>query len=153
MDLGAGIGDYTLIASLKVGNKGKVIAVEPDSESFSLLVKNIRENKLQNVIPLNAAVSNKNEKRNNIFFTTIDSIAKNLKLKKVNIMKMDIEGFEYLALLGAKRTLIRSRPKLVIEIHSPAIKRKISKFLNSLNYKLCFETHKTKINFFISYFS
>lgn len=62
IDVGAHIGPYTLIASKRVGLNGKVIAIEADPDNFNILNRNIRLNKLTNVIPLNYAVYSKEGK-------------------------------------------------------------------------------------------
>lgn len=46
--------------------------------------------------------------------TTIDEVVEKLKLKKVDFIKMDIEGAELFALKGAEMTLSKFRPKLAI---------------------------------------
>jgi FkbM family methyltransferase len=56
VDLGAHIGKYTIIASKRVGPNGKVVAIEADPDNFDLLNRNIRLNKLSNVVTLNYAV-------------------------------------------------------------------------------------------------
>jgi SAM-dependent methyltransferase len=61
LDLGAGIGDYTLFSSIRVGKRGKVISVEADPKTFQLLKKNVKENNLKNVVPLNLFVSSERE--------------------------------------------------------------------------------------------
>jgi FkbM family methyltransferase len=55
LDIGAHIGKYTVPAAKKVGNLGKVVAIEPNATNYRLLVENIRLNKVSNVIPLNLA--------------------------------------------------------------------------------------------------
>jgi len=60
LDLGAGVGDYALFSSMRV-KRGKVISVEADSQTFELLKKNVKENNLKNVIPLNLFVSSERE--------------------------------------------------------------------------------------------
>lgn len=62
IDAGTNIGFYTVSASKLVGNAGKVIAVEMDPETTSILVKNCKLNKLSNVIFVNNALSNSNNK-------------------------------------------------------------------------------------------
>ncbi|MCL4314798.1 MAG: FkbM family methyltransferase, partial [Candidatus Thermoplasmatota archaeon] len=62
VDVGAGIGEFSVLASSIVGKEGKVIAIEPSPEDFKTLQYNIKENKCSNVIPINSAVSNKKEK-------------------------------------------------------------------------------------------
>jgi FkbM family methyltransferase len=49
--------------------------------------------------------------------TTIDDLTQNLALKRLDWIKMDIEGAEVEALQGATRTLTAFHPKLFIEIH------------------------------------
>ena len=43
VDLGAGIGDYTIFSSYLVGQKGLIISVECDKNAYSLLKKNIKK--------------------------------------------------------------------------------------------------------------
>jgi FkbM family methyltransferase len=50
LDLGAGIGDYTFLSSLKVDKFGKVVSIEADRFTYKLLVKNIKLNNLSNAI-------------------------------------------------------------------------------------------------------
>jgi FkbM family methyltransferase len=62
IDVGAYIGPYTIIASKRVGENGKVVAIEADPDNFDLLNRNIQLNKLSNVIALNYAVYSKEKK-------------------------------------------------------------------------------------------
>jgi FkbM family methyltransferase len=62
IDVGAYIGLYTIIASKRVGENGKVVAIEADPDNFDLLNRNIQLNKLSNVIALNYAVYSKEKK-------------------------------------------------------------------------------------------
>src|ERR671919_1293041 len=56
VDIGAHIGLYTIISSKRVGTNGKVVAIEADPGNFEMLNRNIKLNRLANVIPLNYAV-------------------------------------------------------------------------------------------------
>jgi len=62
VDVGAHIGHYTIISSKRVGPNGKVIAIEAHPDNFEMLNRNIKLNKLTNVIPLNYAVYSKETK-------------------------------------------------------------------------------------------
>jgi FkbM family methyltransferase len=114
IDCGAHIGKYTILASKLVGPKGKVIAIEPCPENYRILMSNLKLNKCKNVYPINAAVWEKNKKVR-LFLADIsskhsmriksknfidvrgirlDSLFKNLKLKKVDWIKIDVEGVE-----------------------------------------------------------
>jgi hypothetical protein len=48
--------------------------------------------------------------------TTLDSFCCNTGFR-LDFLKMDVEGAEYDVLLGAKETIARSRPKMLIELH------------------------------------
>jgi hypothetical protein len=119
--------------------------VESDKDAFELLVRNIEENNLKNVISVNLFISSR--KKN-----SIDYIVKKLRLKRVNLIKMDIEGYEYKALKSAKFTLKKFKPKIVIEIHSSELRKKIVKLLSDFGYVLVFEKKKEDLDFYLSYF-
>ncbi len=131
LDIGAHIGYYTLIAARSVGNKGKVYAFEPDLKNFKLLKKNVEENKYKNVVLVNKAVTDisgevnlfinrKNTgdhriydsggKRKTIGIQAIrlDDFFKN-KTKRIDLIKMDIQGSEALAFKGGLRLIKENR--------------------------------------------
>ena len=56
VDIGANIGYYSIIASKLVGNKGKVIAFEPEPLNFSILKNNIELNHLDNITAINCGL-------------------------------------------------------------------------------------------------
>lgn len=134
IDIGAHIGYYTLIAASIVGKKGKVYAFEPDLKNFSILMQNIKVNKYKNIIPINKAVTEKNTKLNlfinptntgdhriyepkdkrktiEIDAVTLDSMLKN---EKIDLIKMDIQGSEILALKGAPYVLANNKALKII---------------------------------------
>ena len=51
--------------------------------------------------------------------TTIDKLVADLKLERVDYIKMDIEGAEPKALVGAKATLAKFKPRLSIATEHP----------------------------------
>jgi FkbM family methyltransferase len=55
IDVGANVGRYTILSSKIVGSRGRVIAIEPDPNTFHLLKKNIEVNKCTNVTAINCA--------------------------------------------------------------------------------------------------
>ena len=57
VDVGASIGWYTVMASKLVGDKGRVIAFEPEPYAFSLLKRNVEANGCNNVVLVQKALS------------------------------------------------------------------------------------------------
>jgi FkbM family methyltransferase len=134
IDVGANIGFFTLLMARAVGENGKVLAVEPGPMSYALLNKNLQINRYKNVSLYNIAISNEarttefflcrtGESDNRLFATpseardvvsidvnTIDSIAENMK---VDLVKIDIQGSELLALQGMKK-VIKNNPHIKI---------------------------------------
>lgn len=49
---------------------------------------------------------------------TLDDIVAERNLDRIDLIKIDVEGFEHEVLLGGRATLMRYRPKLVIEWHN-----------------------------------
>jgi len=171
VDVGANIGIYSLILSKLVGEKGRVYSFEPDPDNFSLLLKNMKENNIKNVIMVNKAISDKEGKQNlylnkdnsafhslirynnNLFeksievgTTTLDNFFSNLN-KKVNFIKMDIEGYEGDALKGAKELLKKSgKIKIIIEFSPEIIKNSNFGIKNLLNLLKSYNLEIRKID-------
>ena len=137
VDVGANIGYYTVLLADKVGKNGKVYAFEPDVTNFEILVKNIKENKLENVVAVNAAVGSKlgklklhKSKENfgdhklygkdkDIEEVKIIKLDDYLKDKKINLMKIDTQGWEPEVIEGAMKIIKRDQPIMFLE-YSPA---------------------------------
>jgi FkbM family methyltransferase len=158
LDVGANVGKYVIHTANLVGEKGKVVALEPFNETFNILCENIRENGFEKIVkPIKIAVSDKKGKvrmyfkknewgLNSIVETpgkdyvevntdTIDSLLIELKIEEVNWIKIDVEGAEYHVLLGAVKTLTNNNINLIIEVRL-ANKDKVSNFLKSLGYSI-----------------
>ncbi len=139
LDIGANIGYYSLLFSRLVGPEGVVIAIEPEPNNFNLLELNLSLNKVNNVHLYQVAVSDR-EGTATLFISnysnwhslrskksstlkeikvptvTIDAIANKLGAP-INLIRMDIEGFEDKALHGGWETLRRDKPRLIMEVH------------------------------------
>jgi len=145
IDVGANIGYYTVLLADKVGKTGKVYAFEPDIINFEILKKNIEANNLKNVELINAAVGSKvgklklHKSKENLgdhkLYKTplgyaaspldegktvkIVKLDEYLKDKKVDLMKIDTQGWEPEVIEGAKNIIAKNKPTMFLE-YSPA---------------------------------
>lgn len=168
LDLGASIGWFTLLFSYLTNEKGKVYSFEPRKDIREILKENVQLNNFNSVIISDYAIADRKGKRDfyidkdpgkDSFFRYVPKakIVRSVKIKTINLdgyfpkksridfIKMDIEGAEYLALRGAKR-ILKENPHLKIiceawnkdEINKIKkelpINWKVSKKLNSKNY-------------------
>ena len=139
LDIGANMGWYSVHFSKWVGQSGKIFAFEPVPEIHEELSSNIKLNFCQNIVVLNCALGNKNEK---IFFNVSDfeggsgASSENLKFGKkievlkrklddvmteqnvdnIDFIKIDIEGGELNMLKGAEKLIEKHKPKMLLEI-------------------------------------
>lgn len=141
IDVGANIGYFSLIAAKLVGDSGKVFAFEPDENNFFLLQKNINANRYKNIIAVKKAVSDKVgtakfylEKENlcahslmpkiNCDFIEIETIFLDeyFKNKKINVVKIDVEGMEPAVLSGMEKLIkVNESMAMITEYYPKAI--------------------------------
>ena len=140
LDCGANVGTFARHA-LEAGAQ-KVVAIEPGPDSVECLRRNFASEMAadrlivypkgvwdkEDVMPL---IVDKNGSLGDGFvirrqgdhlgatvpLTRIDTLAGELKLERVDFIKMDIEGAEKEALRGAQETLRRFRPRLAISAY------------------------------------
>lgn len=160
IDVGSHIGTHTVTLSNLVGDRGRVIAFEPQMKLYSELVMNLELNKKKNVTAYRAAVGNvyQNIEMNmpvpdneggtaigsggdSAIMITLDSLG----LDNVSFMKIDAVNLEEQVLLGAKETIRKNKPVIILEImgniyqHDPERGEKIErtiKLLESMGYKV-----------------
>jgi len=134
LDVGAGVGWFTLIGAHEVGDEGLVLAYEPLPSRYKLLRENVKLNNFENVQCFPLALSDKEgeaymtgrhlmrltHRKTDISTKTIslDSHFVTLNLKRVDVVKIDVEGEELKVLYGMEQT-IENNPqiKIVCEIH------------------------------------
>ncbi len=155
-DIGAHVGFYTLLSSLLVGKKGKVIAFEPLPRNIFYLKRHLKLNKCENVKVIEAAVG---ERSGTTFFKEGEDSLRGyissqgeLKVKMVsldelflkgeipppNYMKIDVEGAELKVLLGAKEILRKFHPIIFLSTHSSEIHEECLKILKKMDYNFKF---------------
>jgi len=151
-DVGANIGYISLIAAKLVGGGGKVFSFEALPDNLKRLRKNIRLNDLEDRVHIcHSAVVDRSGQttffthesgamgkaagsagRQEVYSQTIRVRAVALDdfiFKEGNpppqVIKMDIEGGEKLAVVGMKRTLAEIKPILLIELHGEEAARSV----------------------------
>jgi len=140
LDIGANIGYYSVIASSIVGGSGQVIAYEPESDNYRLLVENLQLNQLSNVQSFQAALAdysgsgylymnsenrgdhqiyNSGGDRNRVK-TTILCAADHLTdlVSKVDFIKVDTQGSESMIIKSLNDLIVQNsdRVKLIVEL-------------------------------------
>lgn len=140
LDLGGHIGLFSLLASRLVGERGKIFSFEPSKESYELFKKNLMINKIKNVEVYNYAIYKKkgklrlylhkypaadsilNKSKNFIYVKSISlkEFIKKKNLKKIDLIKFDIEGSEYDVIKNSKE-IIKKAGSVVIEFHEKII--------------------------------
>lgn len=135
VDVGANVGYYTALASRLVGPTGSVFAFDPSEYAFPRLSRMIELNGLTNVrafqcgladvagerllfgavdegtCDLHTAtmVPNGDPHRAVVRTDTLDRMAEQLNIKKIDFMKIDVDGFEPLVLAGAAGLIAEGR--------------------------------------------
>jgi len=139
IDAGAHQGTFTVLMAASIRD-GCIIAIEPYKRNRLFLEKNLKINHLENVkvIPkglwssagritfyiYSDSASHSAFKQNqrilkslDIDVDTLDNIVEREKIKRVDFIKMNIEGAEIEALKGARKTLMSNPVELVIDAH------------------------------------
>ncbi len=141
-DIGASIGSHTIFMAQRVGKEGCVIAFEPGTNNYKKLMANINLNSLRNVTPINVAVGRHSGKesiygysedsfgqfsiirhKDDRYIEEVEMVAgdifvKDRHLPLPNIVKIDVEGYEYYVIQGLKKTLMQEKCRFVFcEIH------------------------------------
>ena len=144
-DVGANIGSYTILASAVTGSHS--ISMEPVPSTFSHLKHNVQINNVEELVQLvNAGVGSSSSKLRftkdadtvnhvvlnddhlentiEVDVSTLDEICKR---KTPVLIKMDVEGFEYEALKGAKNILADDHlQSLIIELNGSCLRYGVS---------------------------
>lgn len=175
LDVGANIGIYSLMASVKAGNNGKVYAFEPAEWAINRLKKNISINKFSNIEVIekgvgeapghfnfyvceddaynslgNSPMEGVKEVRK-IEVITVDDFVRERELSKVDVLKIDTEGADYLVLKGASSLLQSKNPPIIFCEYNKNIKegfeftlKDFDQFLNNMGYKV-FELQNNRL--------
>ena len=171
LDIGGNIGYYALLESLAVGQHGKVIAIEPSPDNFKYLQNNLKLQNATNVESFNFAAGNKNGFVNFLIYEEtsnsclvvpegqedrwpgkiikvpvkqIDSFIDELGIKKIDFVRMDVEGYEFHILEGMRQTIQKFKPMFQIEVHKNIMgKNNTKKFIQE------FQKNQYEVKYYI----
>jgi len=142
VDIGANVGYYALLAASRIGKSGSVHAFEPNEADCALLTMSLAANGFQNVILHKVAVADfdgvvgydtggsngaisrddPNSRQFQVQAVKLDSLLPDEK--RIDLLKMDIEGAEGLALAGMTQLIARHRPIIFTEFFPLALQRR-----------------------------
>lgn len=166
VDVGACLGYYSLLASHIVKEKGRVVAFEPEMENLSYLYENITFSKYNNIQVIEKAASDKvgemplNVSKHigchSLLYSELSGhnglqsmqIVKTIPVDKcidrIDMIKIDVEGWEYYVLKGIESFLGRNDHSItVIMEHCPSLLKenpeigaKLMEFLEYFAHKI-----------------
>lgn len=162
-DIGANAGYFALVGSTRVGATGQVVAFEPSPLFAAMVQRNVELNHLRNVCLSRSAVSNSNgttrfvlesvganshladtplqhaksapEEEIEVNVTTLDSYVSENGVSP-DVIKIDVEGAELMVLEGARDTLSKHRPHVIVACHSGDLYADCAECLEELNYRI-----------------
>ena len=174
VDVGANIGYFTLLMAKLSGPSGMIFSFEPEDKNFEILEKNVKINNYQNVVLEKKGVSDHNG-INKFFLSSkntgmhslqkIRDDAKEVKIdviklddyfstldlvKKISLIKIDVEGAEFQVLNGMQTILKNENLKLLIEFIPEHLRKHgtnpvdILKILENNNFKIYQINENTK---------
>jgi len=162
-DIGAHQGIYSIVLAQLFPNS-VIYSFEPNPIVYSLLLKNIkRKGLIKRIVPLNFALSNKNE-MSDFFISSVsvrsslhtyyaaydckidkaikmqcfstDYLVENNICKPPDIIKIDTEGHEYEIIMGARETIAKFHPAIGFEPHGIETRDLIEKHLSAQGYTI-----------------
>lgn len=146
VDVGANVGYYTALAAHLVGPTGAVLAFEPSDYAFPRLMSMIERNRLTAVHAVKCGladvagekvlyggveqdlfqnhtatmVPNGNPNRTIVRTNTLDSVVDEMKVNRIDFLKVDVDGLELQVLQGASRTMAQGRiSHIMLECSGP----------------------------------
>ncbi|MBZ0096705.1 MAG: FkbM family methyltransferase [Sulfuricella sp.] len=141
-DVGVNIGVTALKFAKKVGVDGLVIGFEPDKLNYSKFLRNAALNEFTNIEVYNDGLSdhaesvllcspnpsNRGENRvtpkdffksdtmSPVALVTLDEFMKKLDLDRLDLIKIDVEGYEIKVIKGARETIRQHHPRIFMEL-------------------------------------
>jgi FkbM family methyltransferase len=153
-DLGGNVGYYNLIPAVRAGPRGRVFVFEPLPRNLDFLRRHLSLYRIENGTVIAAAVA---DRSGTVRFAEDASTSKGrigesgtLEAKSVllddwidagrlpapDLLKIDIEGAEFLALQDARRMLAAVYPPIFLSTHPGRVHKQCLAFLESLAYRV-----------------
>jgi FkbM family methyltransferase len=144
LDIGANFGYYSLILAASLQRQCAIHAFDPNPSTFDRLLKNIQLNSMQSVVeahrlglsdmetvvtlderPGNSGATRLTDSLDGIKVqvTTVDAFCRTQTMKRVDLLKIDVEGYEARVLRGANQTISRHKPAIFIELFPKGLER------------------------------
>ncbi len=175
LDIGAAIGNHSIFFSKYFKN---TFSFEPNQDTYSLLNFNVKNNSKNKVKTFNFGASNKDEEKNllsiqktnlggdriinditymentrKVSLKKLDKIINQQSINKIELIKLDIEGYELNALKGLEETINKFSPIIIFECHikdtyleNNKRKSKVIEFLKKKSYKFFYDPSPEYIN-------
>lgn len=164
VDIGAHVGEYSLIAAAAVGSAGSLVVLEPQKDLCQIIAKNFSDNQIRNVLIVHGALGEHNgrchlftDTRNKGAVLDTNSAEADIPMfdlqtllkdvpENVRIwMKLDAAGYELPCLTACKEYLQRRPIHLILKAYNerevrnrfPGISTTLAGFLKEMNYQ-CF---------------
>jgi FkbM family methyltransferase len=136
MDVGANIGYLTLFFCRAVGAQGAVFAFEPEPDNFSDLARAVENNQISCCKTINYACGAYDKEASlasglngyiqmeglgarKCQMVALDSFVIQQNIARVDVVKIDVEGFESDVLRGMEQIIQRDHPVVYVEVHPP----------------------------------
>ncbi len=179
LDLGANIGAHTLAMAGQVGPAGRVIAVEPTDWAFQKLTRNLSLNPglAVSVVPLQVFLTDTLRESPGFLHSswnlddssghpvhggklqglkqarvmTVDEMMVEVGPPRLDLIKLDVDGFEARILRGASETMKRFRPPVILELTPYALEEQgdslegLLELFSGLGYRLFSENGRKSL--------
>ena len=164
IEVGSNIGTHTIPLAKHLSQGGLLYALEPQSQNYKILIKNINQNDLQNIKVFKIAASNKkseaymnlfdeNETNNfgdarifNKTFTNFEKVSVSTldelffhefnENKKLSLIKCDAQGQETNIINDSKKIIDKFKPFLYVENDNIEQSKNLIETIKSLHYSL-----------------
>ncbi len=153
-DIGGHVGYFAMVESKLVGDTGRVLVFEPRPLNIACIKRHMDINHVSNVTLIEAAVADRPgqarfESRTGtgtghlsgsgnlqVATVAVDWLIEREGYPMPDFIKIDVEGGEIDAIRGARRTISRRRPRMLVATHGETEHQFVMEFLESLDYEI-----------------